>query len=321
MTIREGRTPSRNISRRTSVQLLFGLLGSGCSVFLKRGWDSRREGARSFSDEEMALLRRTTTVFLLRTADMARRDEFEEALERVWRLTEIEVVSYERLAEYADTSKYSYLVIEGETFAGYQVSFYYLTLFLLPPGDDEEGDDIGYFRIDLQATLPTLQLTLESGATNDAINEVYRQGDFHNWSPGFLATYLQSVQTDLEQGLRRKELDEIEDTERLERLREATLIIPDHLLFEYGVDTDGSKRLDPKELLSEYPYRYQIVSRDALDALIARADEQRQALYIFDYVLSASAKLVSIYEYGRGAIYREVSPMRTALTAQDFDIF
>ena len=320
MKTREGRAPSRNISRRASVQLLLGLLGTGCSVFLKKGWDAGRSTARDFSDEEMALLRRTTTVFLLRAADIPRRDEFEEALERVWHLTEIEVVSFERLAEYADTSKYSYLVIEGEAFPGYPVSFYYLTLFLLPPGD-EERDDIGYFRIDLHATLPTLQLTLETGATSDAINEIYRQGDFHNWSPGFLATYLQSVQIDLEQGLRRKELEEREDTEGLERLRAATLIIPDHLLLEYGIDSDGSKRLDPSELLSDYPHRYQIVSRDNLDALIAQADAKKQPLYIFDYVLGASAKLVSIYEYGRGTIYREVSPMRTSLRPADFDIF
>jgi len=320
-THQEGKPYRRSIAAGVFTAALTALLGSGCSVFLKASWDARRAEEREFSEDEMARLTKTTTVFFLRSADEPRRDEFEAALERVWHLTEIEVAPFARFSEYADTTKYSYLVIESESPTGFPVSFYYLTLLGLSPEEEgEEPDSVGYGRINLQSAVATMQLA-PAATRNDRLAEVYRQGEFYNWTPALLATYLQSVQSDLERGQRRKMVDDFEDAQGMQRLREATLYVPEHLLIEFGDGSEEAKRLDPKELTREYPYRYEIIADDALDALVARSDTHEEPIFILDCVGTAEAKLVSIYEYGRGMIYRDRSIMGFSLSSGDFDVF
>ncbi len=304
------------------IALLVSLLGTGCSTFMKGSWDRLRTGERDFTEEEMALLSRTTTVFFLRSADEPRRDEFEEALERAWHLTEIEVVPFAQFSEYADSTKYSYLVIEGEALSSYPIPFYHLSLVVVSPNEDEdeEPESIGYCRIELQSTIPSMKRGLENGG-RAALAEVYRQEEFLNWSPSLLAMYLQSVQADLERGRRREMLEEFKDEERMQRLREATLYVPEHLLVDFDDGSDGSKRLDPKELLSEYPGHYEVVTHEALESLVARSDTLEEPLFIFDYAINSVAKLVSIYEYGRGVIYRDNSPFGPRLSSSDFDVY
>lgn len=117
--------------------MLLAALLSGCSL-TKSSRYGLRTGERDFSKDELAQLTRTTTVLFLRSEDGPRRDEFEEAIERAWHLTEIEVAPFGRAGEYADSTKYSYLVIEGETLSSYPVIFYHLTLLTRSPSGSED---------------------------------------------------------------------------------------------------------------------------------------------------------------------------------------
>lgn len=314
----------------TALLLGFALMAAGClSMISRKGWndsgDRRAISERTFTQDEMAWLRSTTTVFFLPAQDMPFQAQFADALSRAWTLTPIKIAPYEERTNYQDYTKYSYLVIGGENtqvvhlrshLADDNYTHLYLRLMRFPA--KEGGKATSYCRIDLFPDMGTIDRVLKA-ASADPVANMYAQGKFRNWTPSHLALYLRAAQIDLEASHRRWEFEEYKNERQLAGLKSATLYIPEYALLRFGRFTgDESERHDPRKLLSEYPYKYQIVTAPELERIMA---ENPDPVFVFDFVRSSADKFVAVYERKAGLVYRTYHSSSYNLDSDDFDWF
>lgn len=303
---------------------------SGCLAMMSRkGWndsgDRRAISERTFTQDEMAWLRTSTTVFFLMARDMPYQAQFADALARAWTLTPIKIVPYEDRANYQDYAKYSFLVIGGENTQVVHMrsgrsndNYTHLYLRLMRFSAEEGGKATSYCRIDLFPDMATIGRVLEA-ADADPVAVMYAQGNFRNWTPAHLALYLRAAQLDLEGSRRRWEFEEFKNERRLAELKTATLYIPDYALLRFGrFSGDESERHDPRRLLSEYPYKYQFVTAHELERIMA---ESPDPVFVFDFVRSSADKFVAVYERKAGLIARTYHSASYNLDSDDFDWF
>jgi hypothetical protein len=295
----------------------------------RKGWndpgDRRSIGERTFTQDEMAWLRSTTTVFFLMARDMPLQAQFEDALSRAWTLTPIKVVSYEDRENYQDQAKYSYLVIGGENTQVVHMrngrandSYTHIYLRLMRFTNEDVGKTTAYCRIDLFPDMATIG-RIQEALSADPVAVMYAQGSFRNWTPAHLALYLHAAQLDLEASRRRWEFEEVKNDRQLERLKSATLYIPEHALMRFGRFTgDESERHDPRKLLSDYPYKYQFVTPPELNRIMT---ESPDPVFVFDFVRSSADKFVAVYERRDGLVFREYHSASYNIDSGDFGWF
>lgn len=294
--------------------------------------DSRHISQRSFSPEEMAWLKASTTIFFLKAEDEPLRAEFERAISRSWTLTPVQVVPFAQRAQFADRQRYSYFVISGEFRTVYVADadrpfdkrvlmthhHYYLTLWRSISDTAPLAEGTAYCRIELLVEFKTQpDFTFTPGS--QLLATIYDGTHFRNWSPGQLSLYLSSAQSDLEKGQRRWLYDELAENAELAKLKQSTLYIPDYALVKFNkYSGDESEHHDLAKLLRQYHYPYKVVSSAELNNIIATGPDP---VYVFDYVRSSGDKFVSVFERGRGIVYRHYTANSLNLDDDDFDVF
>lgn len=280
----------------------------------------------------MAWLKSSTTIFFLKPEDEPLRAEFERAISRAWTLTPVRVVPISQRAQFADHQRYSYFVISGEFRTVYVVDadrpfnqrdlmthhHFYLTLWRSNSDTAPLAEGTAYCRIELLREFKTgPDFTFTPG--RDLLETIYARTHFRNWSPGQLSLYLSTVQTDLQKSQRRWLYDERAENAELAKLKQATLYIPEYALIKFNkYSGDESEHHDIAKLLKQYRYPYKIVSTAELNDVIASGPDP---VYVFDYVRSSSDKFVSIFERGRGLVYRHYTHDSHNLDDDDFDVF
>jgi len=329
-------------SKRTRSWTAWALLAwlaagsAGClGMIARKGWndltDTRFMSERTFKPEEMQWLKSTTTIFFIRPEDAPYRAMFEAAVNRAWHLTPVKVVPISELAQYGDRSRYSYFFISGEwrvvratTAANPNLhdlmehNRFYLSLVRAGHDPDPMEGATVFSRSELQLEFASLapfkQLFLQ-----DALAGYYQAARFRNWTPGQIELYLTSVERDLQRNYRRWLYEDFSDDAALEKLKGATLLVPDYVLVEFNKwNGDESGRRDAAKLLRQYKHPYKIVTAGELTNAIGGA---AGPVYVFDYVRSSSDQFVSVFEKNRGMIYRHYTHETYNLDDDDFDLF
>jgi hypothetical protein len=322
--------------RRLAAAVLL-LLTCGClGTISRKGWndlsDTRFMSERTFKPEEMQWLKSTTTIFFIRPEDEPNRALFEAAVNRAWHLTPIKVVPISELAQYGDRSRYSYFFIGGEwrvieVKKKHELTYHYFMqhnrfyLSLVRAGQDPdpmEGATV-FSRSELQIEFNSLGQFQTTFLNDDLFGAYYQSARFRNWTPGQVELYLASVERDLRQSHRRWLYEDVSDDAELAKLKSATLLVPDYVLVEFNkYNGDESGRRDPAKLLRRYKHPYKIVTAGELTDAVATSTGP---VYVFYWVRSSSDQLVSIFEQGRGIIYRRYRSNTYNLDDDDFDLF
>lgn len=295
-------------------------------------YDRNKISERVFSDDELELLKETTTLFVLRNDD--NRERFEKMLDSVWDITNIEIIRYDEIRDY-DKFQYSFFLLEGisthtqfDTFEDAGIisnsSFYinthfYLTLkrfYSTVNGDGiPETKEINYCRIELFPDYPTIESF--SGSLYPKISDLYKRGELKNWSPGMLKLYLMDLRAQLIESKREFLFEEINNPTLLKEIENDTLFIPDYILNIFNATTGAEdKKHNSKELFEACPFPYLVIDRDSISSKIM----QNEIRYVLDYVKSSTDNFIRIYDLEQGKIYQRYKKVSYNIYPRDIRI-
>jgi hypothetical protein len=141
-------------------------------------------------------------------------------------------------------------------------------------------------------------------------------GHIRNWGPGFLKNYIQDLMTLLDANKERSLFSGVSDVKTIKELKNQTLFVPDYVLIKFNKMTgDESSRQDEKNIMSDYKYKYEILTTEALNKKIMT---EKDPFYYLVYVKSSTDKFVSIFNSQTGEmIYSSYSPMSYNFGSKD----
>ncbi|MEO1516629.1 MAG: hypothetical protein AAFV95_16500 [Bacteroidota bacterium] len=178
----------------------------------------------------------------------------------------------------------------------------------------DEIDKHQIARIELFVDAPTLH------QPDSIYNSEYDGGGhIRNWGPGFLKNYLQLLMQLLEQEKVRGLYQRALKKDKLGKLRNQPLYIPDYVLIRFGMfTTDESGRRNKEELLSQYPFGGRFLPTDELDQKLLQNEEE---FYYLVYVKLSSDKIVSIMNSRTGElIYSNFAGLSYNIKSKDFKL-
>lgn len=265
----------------------------------------RNISQKTYTAAEMANLKSTTTLFLLRKEDAKNRADFEKAIKSAWNLTDIKLIDYTELPNYQD-GNYSFFTIkgyntnvQGKTIS-YNIPHIYLTLETVGRDEDGEIQITDYCRIELFMDSYSMSRAL-SMDTKEAISDLYEHSNIKNWTPAMLGFYLNEVQQQLQNSKREWLYEATKNENALKGLARSTLYVPHYVLTKYnkwsGSETDQH---DPEDLFDDYPYKYEIIDSDELSEKVLAGE----ARYVLDYVRSTTDNFIRVFDTEKGRIYQ-----------------
>ena len=65
---------------------------------------------RNITQEDVDVLKKTTTIFVYQESDEYDLDQLKETLSSVWKITKLEFVNYTEIGDYQNNEKYSFLI-------------------------------------------------------------------------------------------------------------------------------------------------------------------------------------------------------------------
>jgi hypothetical protein len=275
-------------------------------------------GEKEFTQQEIDLLKNSTTLFLLRQQDMKQRAKFEKAINEAWDFTPVRVIGYEELENVAP-GRYSVFTMAGYNTAvsgrtiAYNIPHLYLTLSIRTFDKEGEVDQsIDYCRIELFMDAYTGNV-VTSNDPDQVIDMLYARSTIKNWTPGMLTLYLKEVQQNLERSRREWLYQDTEKEQALTGLKRDTLFAPHYVLTKYNKFTGSeAEQIEAEDLFKKYPYPYKVVYDDELSELILAG----KARYVFDYVRSTTDNFIRVYDTQKGKIYQKYEPKEYNLKAK-----
>lgn len=273
------------------------------NVFTK----NKKDRSNRFTEEEIQKLKNTKTVFFLRDQDMDLKQEWEQAINSVWDLTEIIVDSYQNIGKY-EKKTYSVFVLTGSfnhvtkqsiengmrvDGVSYDITHVYLSLRVFA--------NVGYTDYCSVPLFPDYPTMMRMGSDSKE-NFLYHQNSvIKNWIPGLLKLYLIDVQKYLKQSKKLIHSVDINLKKELSGLKNDTLLIPDFVLIKYNMWKGTEfERHNIDKLFKSYPYPYRVVSAEELTHRVLSRDN----VYVFDYIKSSASKYVRILSTSSGRIYQ-----------------
>jgi hypothetical protein len=273
---------------------------------------------QQFSNETMAQLKATTTVFFYSKKQQGSEiDSIKQAVTEGWKLTPLIFDDISRFEKYASNPKYSYFVIEGITKQSSYTSntHYYINLRLFKEVS-KKGNIVttGLCRIELYPNTQTFNMN--SGKSDEVIENLYSKGIFYNWSPILLKAQLEAVATNLEKNLKPGHYEEVKDKDLTSILSTDTLYVPQSVLMSFNAFS-GKEKEKHEELFGQYRYKYRICSESELFDLFQTSKKGR---LLFEYVKSSTDKLITIYDLQqKKIIYRNYVPMSYNIKSKDIE--
>lgn len=272
--------------------------------------------AGKISADDLAALKKTTTVFTLPYKDYADKDLFEEAIRQVWTITPFRIIKPDEMGDYVRKEGYSlfsfggFVTTRNSSSGSMGMSNMHLAYDLWMPETNKKGKvSQSYFaRILIYPDNETFFTAMRnSGRKNDDFSSrllsfVYNDAVIYNWSAGLLKGYLKKVNDCLQQHEERGPFSEEEDKKALSSLKNDTLYVPDYVQIRYNMFT-GAEKADEEggdeDMKKAYPYPVKMVSKAQLDALLL--DKSRPVKYLV-YVKSSTDKFINVYDSGTGKL-------------------
>lgn len=273
--------------------------------------------SQKFSDEVMAQLKATTTVFFYSKQQKSEIEPIKQAVTDGWKLTPLIFDDISKFDKYASNPKYSYFVIEGFTKQSNYTSntHYYINLRLFKEVT-KKGNIVstGLCRIELYPNTQTLNMG--SGKSDEVVDNLYTKGGFYNWSPILLKAQLEAVSSNLEKSFKPDHYIEIKDKDLTNILSTDTLYVPKSLLMSFNA-LSGKEKEKPETIFDVYKYKYRICTDEELFDVFQISKTGR---LLFEFVKSSTDKFVTIYDLQqKKIIYRNYTALSYNLKSKDIE--
>lgn len=311
-----------------SILILCSISLSSCLLVLlagKKSADNINETFHAselkFEDAELQFIKNSKTVFFIREKDNL--EEMQKMIQKVWKISDIEVVKYDSIPSYIIDTNKTYLIIDGyskEVTSTSQSSngserqsvsdmvYSYLTLVKYSHVKNKNGNMVlkkfVYSRMNLN---PDVKMT-STLFGNKNIFTAYATGNIKNWNPYNLFLYFKDAQKNIsEKNLRPSIYKKVENSVGMAKLKKDTLFVPDYLEAKINNRKgDESDKYDLKKIFSGYKYIYKIVSVKELNRKVLNSKKE---VFVFDFVLTGNnEKYLSIYSSIDGMIYHAYHP-------------
>jgi hypothetical protein len=270
-------------------------------------------GGGNLDNNALEAFKKTTTVFYIQEADVARKAQFEQALKGVWTITPFIVAGPDEMDAYADGRKYSQAgfggyIIQRTSYGGRGGTATYLTYDFGVADFDRSGKSDGrklLARFLLNPDEQTLRQSFRPVAVwgkakdrqeQSMMRTLYTTSKFANWGPGYLRGYAKSINDALLKKERRS-LNTTSKVEGLSAVKRDTLFLPRSLQTRYsgltgaerstGGDDEGAE-----EMRSSYKFTSVWIDDEDLQQRILTATKP---IYYLLYVRAASEKYVSVF--------------------------
>ena len=268
--------------------------------------------AGTIGKDDMAALKKTTTLFTLQFKDYQQLQQFEAAIKEAWTLTPYKIIRPDELGDYLKKEGYSVF-----SFGGFLVSrggsapvaqHMHLAYDLWMPEARKNGNINKKFfaRVLIYPDNESFFTAMNNinkrkdDFSSKMISFIYNDALIFNWSPGMLQGYLKKVNQHLERHDERGPYSEETDKQALSKLKNDTLYVPDYVNVRFNMFTgaeNGDEEAGDDELKKAYPYPVKLVSRARLDELIL--DKSKPVKYLV-YVKSSTDKYINVYDSGSG---------------------
>lgn len=303
--------------RKTLLPFLF-LLPLYANAQFNIGYDkyNRYRKISSIEDEQLELLKKTTTVFVLPDKDSQNVASFEQAIKSVWSITPFLIAKASEIPVYSNKKQYSIFkfrhwkqsvrVSNGPKSTGASVTSVYLAYELWIT--DGTGDTRSHVIAGVEL-YPESELfgKIYTGSTTDELSarpertttKMLKDYTIYNWGPGFLKGYLKSLQDAIVNQKRRDPMYGVSENDRLISLKTDTLYVPDYVSIKYNPFTieENETDMEDESLSQAYPYPVKLVSAEELNKLILT-----QPIKYLVFTKSSSAKIINVYDSKDGAL-------------------
>lgn len=159
-----------------------------------------------FTEEAIQRLKSSKTVFVYMPNDNV--EELEKAIREVWDITAISFVPYSKFdsIDLNNTSIFSLssiVQIYRSSSGTSTQAFAFLSLWMMAENKRGKPERETYCRVELHPSIKNLHYLSNSFGNQQQTNYLYTEGEFENWTVGFLKNYLSTVNNYLDKGYER----------------------------------------------------------------------------------------------------------------------
>jgi len=258
------------------------------------------------SDENLAKLRRSTTVFIYRPSDTLELEALETALTEAWTYSELVFMSWKEYKAATFDDSYSFFTMNGfdnfhfsDPGDATQVNYSNTHLYLLLWMNDKE-EKIVFSRVELFPNYATVIGAQAAELTKGGKpSYLYRKALLKNWYAGYLKNAFQTVNASLKKSEERWYFKS-EKKPGLKAVATKTLYVPEYVLEVFNKWTGAEfERHDPKKLFAKYDYRYEIIPVEKLSEMILDPDQE---IYYLHYIKSSTDVFINVINSKTGEI-------------------
>jgi hypothetical protein len=270
-------------------------------------------------DEDLALLKNTTTLFVLQNKDYEHIADFEKAISSAWKITKFRIIKPEEIASYSDKEGYSMFCFGGYILTGERIHAVHISYDLLVPRKDRKGRIVEYYysQIYLMPDFETSRKVMAAASFDKTeLDYIYNKGIFTNWGPGYLKGYLSVVNAKLQEGKSRWLYTSEENEDALKILNTDTLFIPDYVNVHFNPlsGAEDVKEKDDDNFSNAYKHPYRVITSEQLEKKILDSEKPIRHLV---YVRSSAEKYVTVYDSEKGIIYAKYTPASYNFKSKD----
>ena len=257
---------------RVLLAVIVALVLSSCGAMMSSHFEKRE-----LTNQEITNLKKTKTLFWVNDTFTVS-PTLEKLIQKSWTYTPYEIVRSEELPDYASQSDYS---------------LFYYEKFRVNYGD-AKFKNIRYHTF--------LRLTTLENYKNDG----YLYGSFETYiRPNIIALNLIDMQINLNNKKKLNPYEFIHNKPEIKKLLKETLYVVKEDIEIHGMSLFNSdvEYHDPKELFSEYPGKYKVISKKKLTDKILNGDD----FYLFTSIRSGNKQLLMVYNSKRGKVYNTLA--------------
>jgi hypothetical protein len=236
---------------------------------------------RNITQEDVDILRKTTTVILYRESDEYDIDQLKEVLSSVWKITKLELVNYNEIGNYQNNENYSFLL--NSLVYSYPlacVSAYNFNLSLVHFRRYKKKDyylPYTYARISQHLSATSFAKFISIGNIDKGMGYLNTEAFYYDNMLGYLKNSLQYLNDILEKIdiVKKVDIDEKRcKYNNLKNLTSGVLYIPE-FATEWLTLHDGTQaiRNNVEEIFKEYKFKYKVVPDTELSSLILESEE------------------------------------------------
>lgn len=231
-----------------------------------------------FSEEDLEALKSGNLVIGLPLSASDKPDMIAAMLKNSWAFGSVQVVNEDVVDEYLTRPNTPVMKVQDIT--------------LMADGPyGRQGETQTFLRIMMNHTNKYGETSKKSWCRIELDNRLNPE---YNRRPSFIAVYLRTLSGFLSSGKERRLYNSTYDPHMLSRLKGEVLYIPECLL-QKTKDT----RFTPQEFMKKYPWRYEFVSLERLDSIIANPSADT---YFLQGVVSSPEKFVTVFNARTGDI-------------------